>query len=124
MLDGYLIAYLNLDEVIRIIRYEDDPKAELMKRFSLTDVQAEAILNMRSARLRKLEEIEIRGEHDSYAGEKAELESLLASDEPPVAAHSAQITETEKRFEGTEVGKPPLQLRRHADDRHRSSNSR
>ena len=64
MLDGYLIAYLNLDEVIHIIREEDEPKPVLMKRFKLTDVQAEAILNMRLRSLRKLEEMEIRSEHD------------------------------------------------------------
>ena len=63
VLDGYLIAYLNLDEVICIIRTEDEPKPVLIKRFELSDVQAEAILNMRLRDLRKLEEIEIRGEH-------------------------------------------------------------
>ncbi|MGB1026390.1 MAG: DNA topoisomerase IV subunit A, partial [Rhodospirillaceae bacterium] len=63
VLDGYIIAYLNLDEVIRIIREEDHPKAELMKTFELSDVQAEAILNMRLRSLRKLEEMELRKEH-------------------------------------------------------------
>ena len=63
ILGGYLIAYLNLDEVIRIIREEDEPKPALMERFDLTDIQAEAILNMRLRALRKLEEIEIRKEH-------------------------------------------------------------
>src|SRR6185503_16912749 len=63
VLDGYIIAYLNLDEVIRIIREEDEPKARLIKRFKLSDVQAEAILNMRLRSLRKLEEIELRTEH-------------------------------------------------------------
>ena len=64
VLDGYLIAYLNLDEVIRIIRTEDEPKPVLMRTFKLSDVQAEAILNMRLRALRKLEEIEIRSEHE------------------------------------------------------------
>jgi topoisomerase-4 subunit A len=64
LLSGFLIAYLNLDEVIRIIREEDEPKLELMKTFELTDVQAEAILNMRLRSLRKLEELEIRKEFD------------------------------------------------------------
>ena len=64
VLAGFLIAYLNLDEVIRIIREEDEPKPELMKRFELTDIQAEAILNMRLRSLRKLEEMEIRKEFD------------------------------------------------------------
>ncbi|MFX4222269.1 MAG: DNA gyrase subunit A [Thalassobaculum sp.] len=66
---AYLIAYLNLDEVIRIIREEDEPKAELIKTFELTDVQAEAILNMRLRALRKLEEMEIRKEHDALTAE-------------------------------------------------------
>ncbi|MBK5921000.1 DNA topoisomerase IV subunit A [Rhodothalassium salexigens] len=78
ILDGYLVAYLNLDEVIRIIREEDEPKAELMRAFSLTDTQAEAILNMRLRALRKLEEIEIRKEHDALSAEQAELQALMA----------------------------------------------
>jgi topoisomerase-4 subunit A len=80
VLDGYLIAYLNLDEVIRIIREEDEPKPALMARFSLTDVQAEAILNMRLRALRKLEEFEIRGEHAKLSAERAELLALLADE--------------------------------------------
>ncbi len=77
VLGGYLIAYLNLDEVIRIIREEDDPKTELMGRFELSDVQAEAILNMRLRNLRKLEEVKIRGEHDALVEERGEVEALL-----------------------------------------------
>ncbi|WP_116654352.1 DNA topoisomerase IV subunit A [Pelagibacterium sediminicola] len=80
VLGGYLIAYLNLDEVIRIIREEDDAKAELIARFNLTDVQAEAILNMRLRSLRKLEEIEIRTEFDKLTKEKEHLETLLGSE--------------------------------------------
>ena len=79
VLGGYLIAYLNLDEVIRIIRREEEPKAVLIKRFKITDVQAEAILNMRLRALRKLEEIEIRKEHDALSKEKTDLEALLRS---------------------------------------------
>jgi len=78
VLGGYLIAYLNLDEVIRIIREEDHPKAVLIDTFDLTDVQAEAILNMRLRSLRKLEEMEIRKEHDALTGEKTNLETLLS----------------------------------------------
>jgi len=81
ILAGYLIAYLNIDEVIRIIREEDEPKQELMRRFSLTDVQAEAILNMRLRALRKLEEIEIRTEFDQLSEEKRQIEGLLGSEE-------------------------------------------
>lgn len=70
VLGGYLIAYLNLDEVIRIIREEDHAKQSLMNAFNLNDVQAEAILNMRLRALRKLEEIEIRTEFDNLSTEK------------------------------------------------------
>ncbi len=81
ILGGLLIAYLNIDEVIRIIREEDEPKKVMIARWDLTDVQAEAILNMRLRNLRKLEEFEIRKEHDTLTAEKAAIESLLASDE-------------------------------------------
>ena len=67
VLGGYLVAYLNLDKVIKIIRTEDEPKPVLMKAFKLTDVQAEAILNMRLRNLRKLEEMEIRKEDKDLA---------------------------------------------------------
>ncbi|WP_273788891.1 DNA topoisomerase IV subunit A [Bartonella sp. ML70XJBT] len=78
-LHGYLIAYLNLDEVIQIIREEDEPKKELIKRFELTENQAEAILNMRLRSLRKLEEFEIRKEFENLKAEKEKLQNLLAS---------------------------------------------
>ena len=81
VLDGYLIAYLNLDEVIRIVRFEDDPKAKLIAKFKLTDVQAEAILNLRLKSLSKLEEVEIRAEHDKLSKERRDLKSLLKSDD-------------------------------------------
>ncbi|WP_108659036.1 DNA topoisomerase IV subunit A [Acuticoccus kandeliae] len=80
VLDGFLVVYLDLDRVIHIIRYEDDPKAELIKVFTLTDVQAEAILNMRLRSLRRLEEMEIRREHERLTAERAELEALLADE--------------------------------------------
>jgi topoisomerase-4 subunit A len=81
VLDGYLVAYLNIDEVIRIVRFEDDPKAKLIKRFKLTEVQADAILNLRLKALSKLEEIEIRAEHDKLSKERREIKSLLKSDD-------------------------------------------
>ncbi len=81
VLDGYLIAYLNLDEVIRIVRQEDDPKARLIAKFKLTDVQAEAILNLRLRSLSRLEEVEIKGEHDKLSTERRELKQLLKSDD-------------------------------------------
>ncbi len=79
VLDGLLKAYLNIDEVIRIIRYEDDPKAVMMKKFRLSEIQVEAILNMRLRALRKLEEIEITREHKELSEEKREIEKLLSS---------------------------------------------
>ena len=98
VLGGYLVAYLNLDEVIRIIREEDEPKAELMRVFALTDAQAEAILNMRLRALRKLEEMEIRREHDALTDELAQLENLLASDGAQWQRVSDEIREVRRRF--------------------------
>jgi topoisomerase-4 subunit A len=106
VLAGYLVAYLNLDEVIRIIREEDEAKKSLMAKFSLTEVQAEAILNMRLRSLRKLEEMEIRGEHDKLSAEKDGLESLLASDALRWKAISNEVTLTKKKFgQHTELGR-------------------
>jgi topoisomerase-4 subunit A len=79
ILDGLLVAYLNIDEVIRIIREEDEPKPVLMKRFDLSDVQAEAILNLRLRNLAKLEEMKIRGEQDELNEERDILEKTLKS---------------------------------------------
>jgi topoisomerase-4 subunit A len=81
LLDGFLIAYLNLDRVIAIIRNEDEPKPKLMEEFSLSDRQAEAILNMRLRSLRKLEEMEIGRERDALVKEREELTKLVES--PP-----------------------------------------
>nr|WP_260598443.1 DNA topoisomerase IV subunit A [Sphingomonas sp. ZFBP2030] len=80
LLDGYLIAYLNLDRVIEIIRTEDEPKPIMIAEFGLTDRQAEAILDMRLRRLRKLEEMQIRKERDGLETEKSGLELLLGSE--------------------------------------------
>ena len=79
LVEGYIIAFLNLDRVIEIIRYEDEPKAVMMEEFSLTDRQAEAILNMRLRSLRKLEEMQLRQEKDDLLKEQDELEKLLGS---------------------------------------------
>jgi topoisomerase-4 subunit A len=79
LLDGYLIAYLNLDRVIEIIRTEDEPKAVMMAEFGLTDRQAEAILNMRLRSLRRLEEMEIRKERDTLEDERKGLAALIDS---------------------------------------------
>jgi topoisomerase IV subunit A len=80
ILDGLLIVFLNLDEVIRIVRYEDDPKARLIETFELTDVQADAILNTRLRQLAKLEEMELRREHAALAEERDGVRTLLSSD--------------------------------------------
>jgi topoisomerase-4 subunit A len=98
ILEGYLAAYLNLDEVIRIIRFEDDVKKTLMATFKLTETQAEAILNMRLRSLRKLEEFEIKTEFSALEAEKAELLKLLDSDELRWANISSAIKELKKKF--------------------------
>ena len=106
VLGGYLIAYLNLDEVIRIIREEDEPKPVLMSTFALSDVQAEAILNMRLRNLRKLEEFEIRKEHESLEAERAEIEGLLASESQQWKRVADEIREVRKTFgPDTELGR-------------------
>lgn len=80
ILEGYLIAYLNIDEVIHIIRTEDKPKTALMTRFGLTDTQAEAILELKLRNLAKLEEMKIRGEQDELAQERDQLQLVLGSE--------------------------------------------
>lgn len=81
ILDGLMVAYLNIDEVIAIIREEDKPKEELMRRFELSDVQADAILDLKLRHLARLEEIRIRGEQDDLNEERRHLEETLDSDE-------------------------------------------
>ncbi len=111
ILGGLLIAYLNLDEVIRIIREEDEPKPVLMARFTLTDNQAEAILNMRLRSLRKLEEFEIRTEFDNLTKEKADIEALLASPDKQWQTVAWQIGEVRKAYaKATELGRRRTQF--------------
>lgn len=106
LLDGFLIAYLNIDEVIRIIREEDEPKAELMERFVLSDEQAEAILNLRLRALRKLEEMEIKNEHQSLTDEKASLVELLGSETLQWDRVGEQLAEARKAFDpATDLGR-------------------
>jgi topoisomerase-4 subunit A len=106
MLGGYLIAYLNLDRVIKIIRNEDEPKPVLMKAFKLTDVQADAILNMRLRNLRKLEEMEIRKEDKELRAEKKTLEELLKSEKKQWDTITAQIKDLRDKFgKKTPLGK-------------------
>ena len=106
ILGGYLIAYLNIDEVIRIIREEDEPKQVMMARWDLTDVQAEAILNMRLRALRKLEEFEIRKEFDGLSAEKSQIEALLASEAKQWATIKWEIAKVREQYgPETAIGK-------------------
>ncbi len=106
VLDGFLIVYLNLDKVIKIIRETEEPKPALMKAFKLTEIQAEAILNMRLRSLRKLEEMEIRREHDSLTKERKELKALLASDDKQWKKIADEIKSLKERFgQKTELGR-------------------
>ncbi|MET1256613.1 DNA topoisomerase IV subunit A [Aliikangiella maris] len=98
ILDGLLIAYLNIDEVIKIIREEEKPKPVLMERFSLTDVQAEAILELKLRHLAKLEEMKIKGEQDELAKEKADLEKTLGSKTRLKSLVKKEIKNTAKEF--------------------------
>jgi topoisomerase-4 subunit A len=111
ILGGFLVAYLNIDEVIRIIREEDEPKPIMMARWDLTDNQVEAILNMRLRSLRKLEEFEIRTEFDALTKEKAEIEALLASDDRQWQTVAWEIGEVKKKFaKATELGRRRTQF--------------
>jgi topoisomerase-4 subunit A len=114
VLDGFIKVYLNLDEVIRIIREEDDAKAGLIKKFSLTENQAEAILNMRLRSLRRLEEMEIRKEHKALTRERKDMQALLASEKLRWDRIAGELEETRAKFGGgplgtrrTEIGGPP-----------------
>ena len=98
ILSGYLIAYVNLDEIIRIIREEDDAKAMMMKEFNLTDNQAEAILNMKLRSLRKLEEHEIKAEFEELSAEKDGLEALLADEGKRWQALAEEIKQIKEKF--------------------------
>jgi topoisomerase-4 subunit A len=98
VLGGHLVAYLNLDRVIKIIRSEDEPKPVLIKAFRLTEVQADAILNMRLRNLRKLEEMEIRREHEALDVEKGTIEKLLRSETTQWKTVAWEIKEVRKAF--------------------------
>ena len=98
VLEGYIVAFLNLDRVIEIIRNEDEPKKIMMNEFSLSDVQVEAILNMRLRSLRKLEEIELRTELDSLQLERADLDDLLSSEKMQWDRIINELRDTRKLF--------------------------
>lgn len=118
VLEGYLIVFNHLDEVIRIIREEDEPKQALMARFKLTEEQAEAILNMRLRALRRLEEMELRAEHKKLTAEAKNLRALLKSDDAQWDAVAGEIKSIKEQFgQKTALGKrrtefsgPPLEL--------------
>ena len=106
VLGGYLVAYLNLDKVIKIIRKEDEPKPVLMKTFKLSDVQADAILNMRLRNLRKLEEMEIRAEDKALREERTKLKSLIGSPVQQWKTIAGQIKQIKETFgPKTAIGK-------------------
>lgn len=98
ILSGYLIAYLNLDEIIRIIREDDEPKATMMRTFNLTDNQVEAILNMKLRSLRKLEEAEIQKEFDDLSAEKSQLEDLMCHESKRWEAIANEIRLVKDKF--------------------------
>jgi len=103
VLRGLVIVYVNLDEVIRIIREADEPKDEMMARWGLTDAQAEAILNMRLRALRRLEEVAIRKELEELAVESGDIERLLGSDRRQWTVLSKEVAATAKEFGGDTV---------------------
>ncbi|HTW72380.1 MAG TPA: DNA topoisomerase IV subunit A, partial [Acetobacteraceae bacterium] len=115
VLDGYLLVYLNLDEVIRIIRSEDEPKPALMARFKLTDTQADAILNMRLRALRRLEEMEIKKEHRALTKERKEIAALLKDESLRWNSIVEELEATREKFGSgplgdrrTELGAAPV----------------
>jgi topoisomerase-4 subunit A len=111
ILEGLIVAYLNIDAVIRIIRTEDDPKPAMMKKWKLTDLQADAILNMRLRALRKLEEIEIRQERERLTAEEKDLKGLLKDEERQWKKIAGEIGDLKKRFgPATVLGKRRTEL--------------
>ncbi len=118
VLEGYLIVYLNIDKVIKIIRTSDEPKPALMKAFGLTEIQAEAVLNIRLRSLAKLEEIEIRKEHDALSKERDQLQGLIKSEAKQWAEIRKQIQRLKTMFgpdtvlgaRRTKIGKAPTPI--------------
>ena len=106
VLAGYLVVYLNLDKVIKIIRSKDEPKPALIRAFKLTEVQAEAILNMRLRALRKLEEMELKREHETLTKERKALKSLLRSKDKQWTRIADEIKSVKAQFgQKTELGR-------------------
>lgn len=115
VLEGFLIVYLNIDKVIKIIRTKDEPKAELIKEFKLSEIQAEAILNMRLRSLNKLQEIELKSEHDALSKEREELDKLIKSEARQWTRIKKQVAALQEMFGAktplgkrrTQIGKAP-----------------
>ncbi len=106
LLAGMIVVFLNLDEVIRIIREEDDPKAELMKAFKLTEKQTNYVLDTRLRSLRRLEEMELRKEHDELTKEKGEVEKLISDEKLQWKTITWQIRELKKKYPAdSKIGK-------------------
>jgi topoisomerase-4 subunit A len=124
VLNGYLIAYLNLDRLIKIIREEDEPKPKMIKAFKLSDLQAEAILNMRLRALRRLEEFEIKGEHKKLTAERKELKALLKDEKVQWNKIADEVRETKEKFgpktklgkRRTELGDAPAEVEHAVED--------
>jgi topoisomerase IV subunit A len=111
ILEGYIVAYLNIDAVIKIIRTEEDPKAKMMQRWKLTELQADAILNMKLKALRKLEEMEIRQERDQLTAEQKDLKGLLKDEDKQWKKIGDEIAALKKRFgPDTPLGKRRTKL--------------
>ena len=116
ILSGYLIVYVNLDEVIKIIREEDEPKIKLIKKFDLNENQANSILNMRLRSLRKLEELKIKEEYDSLKIEKSILGKLIKSEDIQWKEVSKEIKEIKKDFsKKTDLGKRRTKINYNAE---------
>ncbi|HEX4872866.1 MAG TPA: DNA topoisomerase IV subunit A [Nevskiaceae bacterium] len=98
LLEGLLIAFLNLDEVIRIIRFEEEPRAVLMRTFALSEIQTDYILDTRLRQLQRLEEMKIRGEQDELLAERARIEALLGSDEALKKLIADELREDAKKY--------------------------
>jgi topoisomerase-4 subunit A len=111
ILDGFLIAYLNIDKLIKIIREQDEPKPIMMRTFKLSDLQAESILNMRLRALRRLEEFEIKGEHKKLSSERKDLKALLKDEKQQWGKISDEVQETKAKFGAkTKIGKRRTEL--------------
>jgi topoisomerase IV subunit A len=124
ILDGYLIAYLNVDRLIKIIREEDEPKPKMIRTFKLSDLQAESILNMRLRALRRLEEFEIKGEHKKLTAERKELRALLRDEKLQWQSISEEVKEVQKKFgtktalgkRRTELADAPVEIEHAVED--------